>query len=120
MLEIRILGQFDVRLDGKPVEMRARPLRLLLAYLALKAGQSIPREKIAGVLWPDTPEGAARKNLQIVRDGAARGSADVSTQVRSTQFDFGHIQPTAVLWSVMNFKFFSKPTSLSRLKSFIQ
>ena len=64
MLEIRILGQFDVRLDGKPVEMRSQPLRLLLAYLALNAGQSIPREKIAGMLWPDTPDSAARKNLR--------------------------------------------------------
>jgi predicted ATPase/DNA-binding SARP family transcriptional activator len=64
MLEIRLLGQFDVRLEGRPVEIPSRPAQSLLAYLALTAGASHRREKLAGLLWPDTTESNARSNLR--------------------------------------------------------
>ena len=64
MLEVALLGQFEVRLDGEPVEIGSRPLQLLLAYLMLNAGRSMPREKVAGVLWPDSGDSTARKNLR--------------------------------------------------------
>ena len=38
MIEIRLLGQFNLRVDGKPVEIPSRPAQSVLAYLALTAG----------------------------------------------------------------------------------
>jgi len=64
MLQIRLLGQFDVRVDGKRVTIPTRAAQSLLAYLALTAGTSHRREKLAGVFWPDTTDDNARKNLR--------------------------------------------------------
>lgn len=64
MLEIRLLGRFEVRLDGAPIRIRSRPARTLLAYLVLTLGTSHPRERLAGLLWPDSTEANARKNLR--------------------------------------------------------
>ena len=64
MLEVRLLGQFEVRLNGEPVELPSRPAQSLLAYLILRAGTSHRREKIAGLIWPDSDESNARSNLR--------------------------------------------------------
>src|SRR6266508_540804 len=64
MLQVRLLGQFDVRLDGKRVTIPSRAGQSLLAYLMLTAGTSHRREKLAGILWPDTTDENARKNLR--------------------------------------------------------
>jgi WD40 repeat protein/DNA-binding SARP family transcriptional activator len=64
MLQIRLLGQFDIRLDGKRIVIASRAGQSLLAYLALTAGTPHRREKLAGTLWPDSSEENARKNLR--------------------------------------------------------
>ena len=64
MLQIKILGQFDVRLDGTLVNLPSRKAQLLLAKLALTTGSAHRREKLAGELWPDMAEADARGNLR--------------------------------------------------------
>jgi DNA-binding SARP family transcriptional activator len=64
MLQIRLLGQFDVRLDGKRVMIPSRAGQSLFAYLVLTAGTPHRREKLAGTFWPDTTDETARKNLR--------------------------------------------------------
>lgn len=64
MLQIRLLGQFDVRLTGKRVTIPSRAGQSLLAYIALTAGTPHRREKLAGIFWPDTSDESARKNLR--------------------------------------------------------
>ncbi|MGE5642405.1 MAG: BTAD domain-containing putative transcriptional regulator, partial [Byssovorax cruenta] len=64
MLQIRLLGQFDVRLDGKRIVISSRAGQSLLAYLAMTAGTPHRREKLAGTLWPESSEDNARKNLR--------------------------------------------------------
>ncbi len=64
MLEIRLLGRFEVRLDGVMLEIPSRPAQALLAYLALNAGTAQRREKLAGLLWPDASEDNARTYLR--------------------------------------------------------
>ena len=64
MLEIRLLGQFDISFDGKPIEVHSRPAQSLLAYLVLNAGVSQRREKLAGMLWPDSTEAKSRSYLR--------------------------------------------------------
>lgn len=64
MLEIRLLGQFSIRLDGKLVELPSHPAQLLLAYLVLHAGAEHRRERLAGLIWPDAREKNARNNLR--------------------------------------------------------
>ena len=64
MLEVRLLGKFEVKRDGKPITIPSRPAQSLFAYLILSAGISHRREKLAGLLWPDSPEETARDNLR--------------------------------------------------------
>ncbi|MEO5886244.1 MAG: BTAD domain-containing putative transcriptional regulator, partial [Anaerolineales bacterium] len=64
MLEIRLLGKFEIERDGKPVAITSRPAQSLFAYLILTAGTAHRREKLAGMFWPDSLEETARDNLR--------------------------------------------------------
>ncbi len=64
MLEIRLLGTFDLRQAGKPIALSSRPAQSLFAYLSLNAGTANRREKLAGMIWPDSSEETARNNLR--------------------------------------------------------
>ena len=63
MVEIRLLGQFTVQAAGAPVELTARPAQSLLAHLLLNPVAQ-RRERLAGLLWPDSSEANARRNLR--------------------------------------------------------
>src|SRR5512143_1536181 len=64
-LEVRLLGQFRVSLDGRPVggPASARP-QSLFAYLLLHADAPQPRSQLAFTFWPDASEASARNNLR--------------------------------------------------------
>ena len=64
MLRVRLLRQFDVRLDDKPIELIPRAAQSLIAYLILNRGNSYRREKLAGMLWPASTEANSRNNLR--------------------------------------------------------
>jgi DNA-binding SARP family transcriptional activator len=64
MLEVRLLGQFEVLRDGRRLTIPTRNAQSLFAYLILNAGKAIRREKLAGLLWPDSSEENARSNLR--------------------------------------------------------
>ena len=64
MLEVRLLGMFDVKYKKKTVNISSRPAQSLFAYLTQSAGTSHRREKLAGMLWPDSLEETARDNLR--------------------------------------------------------
>src|SRR5215217_4553991 len=64
MLEVRLLGAFEVKRDGKAVAIPSRPAQSLFAYLILSAGTLHRREKLAGIMWPDSLEETARDNLR--------------------------------------------------------
>ncbi len=64
MLEVKLLGLFDARRDGAPLAIPSRAAQSLLAYLILSAGTPHRRERLAGLLWPNTLEESARHNLR--------------------------------------------------------
>jgi DNA-binding SARP family transcriptional activator len=64
MLEVRLLGTFAVKYKNKAVPLSSRPAQSLFSYLILKAGNPQRREKLAGLLWPDSLEETARDNLR--------------------------------------------------------
>jgi DNA-binding SARP family transcriptional activator/predicted ATPase len=64
-LDIRLLGPFEVTLNGEPVtRFRSDKVRALLAYLCVEKEGAHRREKLAGILWPDLTERSARANLR--------------------------------------------------------
>ena len=64
MLEVRLIGTFDIKCDGKPVTLSSRAAQSLFAYLILTAGNLHRREKLAGMFWPDVTEDKARAYLR--------------------------------------------------------
>ena len=64
MLEVRLLGKFEVKNKNKLLSIPSRPAQSLFAYLIINAGTSHRREKLAGMLWPDSLEETARDNLR--------------------------------------------------------
>ncbi|UCF28098.1 MAG: tetratricopeptide repeat protein [Chloroflexota bacterium] len=64
MLEIRLLGQFNLKRNGASVDINARSAQSLLGYLVLNTGIIHRREKLAGMLWPDATEPNARSYLR--------------------------------------------------------
>ncbi len=80
---IYLFGPFHVTLDGEAlVAFESNKVRALLAYLALEADRPHSRETLTGLLWPDQPERAARRNLsqalfnlrQVIHDDEAEPS----------------------------------------------
>jgi len=64
-LDVRLLGPFQVTLDGEPrTGFHSDKVRALLAYLCTETTGPHRREKLAGMLWPDWPESSARANLR--------------------------------------------------------
>jgi DNA-binding SARP family transcriptional activator len=64
MLDIKMLGQFDVLQDGTRLNIPTRHAQALFAYLILNAGIVQRRERLAGLLWPDSSDDSARGNLR--------------------------------------------------------
>jgi len=64
-LSLSLLGAFQVTLDGAPVtRFGSIKTQALLAYLATEADRPHRRDALAGLLWPEQPDGRARNNLR--------------------------------------------------------
>ena len=82
MIVVRLLGTFEIKHGGTAITIASRPAQSLFAYLILNAGKSYRREKLAGMLWPESLEETARDNLRHalwrVRKGlVAAASAEI-------------------------------------------
>lgn len=101
VVEFRFLGQFALHLDGEPVRLASRPAQSLLAYLCLHAGASFRREKLAGLLWPDTSDVNARNNLRQalwrIRKALEPGAADGQGYFVADDLSIA-FQPRAPYW----------------------
>src|ERR1041385_4531249 len=64
MLEVHLLGTFSVRHKNHQINIASRPAQSLFAYLILTDGTAHRRERLAGMLWPDSLEETARDNLR--------------------------------------------------------
>ncbi|MCB9420977.1 MAG: winged helix-turn-helix domain-containing protein [Ardenticatenaceae bacterium] len=80
-LSIWLLGPFQVELFGEPVtSFSSDKVRALLAYLAAEADRPHRRDKLAGLLWSNSPQQTARTNLR-------RALADLRKAIGDHQAD---------------------------------
>ena len=63
-LKIYLLGQFNIANDAQPLQLNSRPAQSLLAYLAMTAGMTHRRERLAGLMWPESSDANARAYLR--------------------------------------------------------
>ncbi|HLQ30115.1 MAG TPA: BTAD domain-containing putative transcriptional regulator [Ktedonobacteraceae bacterium] len=64
-LSIQLFGKFCIRRDERVLDgFDARKVQELFCYLLLHRDHSLPREVLAGVLWPETTTIQSKKNLR--------------------------------------------------------
>ena len=65
MLKIRLFGVLERTLNDQPMPpLHVQKAQWLLTLLALRRGREVNRDWLAGVLWPDSEERKARRNLR--------------------------------------------------------
>lgn len=64
VLALTLLGRPQIKLDDEVVEIVSQKAQALLYYLAL-TGLTVSRQSLAGLLWSDLDEAAARRNLRV-------------------------------------------------------
>ena len=63
-LALSLLGSFQVTVDEQPiVAFESDKARALLAFLAVESARPHSREKLAGLLWPESTETLAHASL---------------------------------------------------------
>lgn len=64
-LTLTLFGGFQARNPGgETLSISSKKAQALLAYLAMRPGQSHPRDKVASLLWPETNEDQSRHSLR--------------------------------------------------------
>jgi len=78
-LEIRLLGPFEARLDGRPATVNGTKRRAVLAVLALAGGRVVPVDTLMRVLWRTDEPAAPRNAVQhhVVRLRAELGQDSI-------------------------------------------
>ncbi len=80
-LEIRLLGSFKASLNGETITtFESSKVRALLAYLTAEATRPQPRERLAGLLWPDWPQRSAMSSLRNALADLRRNLGDREAQ----------------------------------------
>ena len=80
-VRIRLLGGFEVTVDGRPVAAsawRLRKAKTLVKLLALAHGHRLHRDALVAVLWPDRDGASAANNLHQVLYVARRALSGTS------------------------------------------
>jgi DNA-binding SARP family transcriptional activator len=63
-LAVRMLGVFDLTIDGRRVaDWRGQRTQSLMQFLAAHRHRSVPRDELITAVWPDTDEDAGRHRL---------------------------------------------------------
>ena len=80
--QVTLLGQFEVSVDGRTVEIKSSKERALLARLALAPGTVVAADRLIDAIWPDErpndPPRALRYHVWHLRDLLEPNRADRS------------------------------------------
>jgi DNA-binding SARP family transcriptional activator len=80
VLEARLLGTLEVRVDGVPVTRWNGPRGTsVLRYLLSRERHACSREQLLEEFWPAVPPQAARNRLQVAVSGLRRAFGQVTT-----------------------------------------
>src|SRR3954468_4846451 len=82
-MRLELLGDLLIRSgDGSLVTIGAKKSQALLAYLAIKPGQHVSRDKLAALLWSSTGPDQARQSLRQTLSGLRKELTQLSAKDR--------------------------------------
>ncbi|MGH3130811.1 MAG: AfsR/SARP family transcriptional regulator, partial [Gaiellaceae bacterium] len=64
-MDVRILGPFDVRANGRVLDLGGPRPRALLAVLVLSGGEVVSADRLVDELWQETPPRSAHHLLHV-------------------------------------------------------
>ncbi|HEY7689563.1 MAG TPA: BTAD domain-containing putative transcriptional regulator, partial [Dongiaceae bacterium] len=99
-----MLGAFQLRLGGQPIELPGRRERALLAYLAMPAGEPRSRDKLSGMLWSERGDKQARDSLKQAVLKLRKVLDGVLPAALQSDRDFVTLDRTAVLVDAAEFE----------------
>lgn len=81
---LHLLGRFQLTINGENVdEFEADSARALCAYLVMHAGETLRRERLATLFWPDQSQAGALRNLRTALSRLRRGVGALSDALQS-------------------------------------
>jgi DNA-binding SARP family transcriptional activator/tetratricopeptide (TPR) repeat protein len=90
VLELRLLGPVEARVDGRPVPLGTRKQRLVLAILALEPNRQVPMDRLVDLVWPEDPPRTATHAVRVcvsgLRAALAGAGAGVDIVTRGTGY----------------------------------
>jgi len=100
---IQLFGKFCVRRDQQILEgFEARKVQELFCYLLLHRDHPIPRETLAGLLWPETTTAQSKKNLRqalwLLQSALGSQNERVNDRVLLFEPDWVYLNSGANLW----------------------
>jgi DNA-binding SARP family transcriptional activator/WD40 repeat protein len=81
-VEIRVLGRVDASIDGRPLPLRRRKQRAVLALLALRVNRTVSADELIDGLWGDRAPASAAKNVQSYVSQLRKGLASDDSGAR--------------------------------------
>lgn len=106
VLHLELLGDFRLRTEsGSLVTISAKKSQAMLAYLAVKPGQMVSRDKMAGLLWSSTAPEQARQSLRQTLSTLRKELSQVSSQkILVEEGDFLSLDASLVYVDVVEFE----------------
>ena len=96
-LRVTLLGVFEARLGaGRRLRFPTKKTAALLAYLAGRAGERLPREHLATVFWGDAEERRARQSLRHALSALRKVLADGTRSALIIDRDCVSVDPALV------------------------
>jgi DNA-binding SARP family transcriptional activator len=106
VLHLELLGDFRLRAEsGSLVTISAKKSQAMLAFLAVRPGQLVSRDKMAGLLWSSTAPEQARQSLRQTLSTLRKELSHVSPQkILLEEGDFLSLDPSLVYVDVVEFE----------------
>ncbi|HEX6092091.1 MAG TPA: BTAD domain-containing putative transcriptional regulator [Dongiaceae bacterium] len=114
---VQLLGGFEVRSpDGQPIDLPGQKDRALLAFLALPAGVTHSREKLASLLWSDRGDQQARDSLKHALTRIRQGLQSADPPAIEADRQSVRLDPLGVATDVARFEQFVRDGSAEALE----
>lgn len=95
---LHLLGRFQLTVNGEDTDdFEADSARALCAYLFIHAGETLRRERLAALFWPDQPQTGALRNLRTALSRMRRGVGALSDALHADNQTVT-VQPSPDIW----------------------
>ncbi|MBK0399000.1 hypothetical protein H0I76_07350 [Limibaculum sp. M0105] len=87
-IRVRLLTGADILIEGhSDLDWKGRIPRIVFAILALSPGIAVSRDRIAGLVWPESDQAAARRNLRMALTTLRKGLRPVGDDLITADQD---------------------------------